>query len=146
MLCVATIGMQRACRASEKNFSSPDRSFSPLVAKAWVQVTFVVSCVRACHLAQCSRAAWYRPSRTTDQAALRLRIRELAHVRPRFGVLRIWVLLRREGWLVNKKRVRRLYIASRGYSCACACDGASTSRCFAGRLYSANTHSAPRQI
>jgi len=23
--------------------------------------------------------------------------------------LRIWVLLRREGWLVNKKRVRRLY-------------------------------------
>ena len=49
------------------------------------------------------------PSRTTDQAALRLRIRELAHVRPRFGVLRIWVLLRREGWLVNKKRVRRLY-------------------------------------
>ena len=35
MLCVATIGMQRACRASEKNFSSPDGSFSPVVAKAW---------------------------------------------------------------------------------------------------------------
>ena len=29
--------------------------------------------------------------------------------RPRFGYLRIHVLLRREGWLVNKKRVRRLY-------------------------------------
>jgi putative transposase len=40
---------------------------------------------------------------------LRLRIRELAHARPRFGYLRIWVLLRREGWLVNRKRVRRLY-------------------------------------
>jgi putative transposase len=26
-----------------------------------------------------------------------------------FGYLRIWVLLRREGWLVNRKRVRRLY-------------------------------------
>ena len=25
------------------------------------------------------------------------------------GYLRIWVLLRREGWLVNRKRVRRLY-------------------------------------
>ena len=25
------------------------------------------------------------------------------------GTLRIWVLLRREGWLVNRKRVRRLY-------------------------------------
>src|SRR6186997_1614051 len=35
MLCVATIGMQRACRANEKNFSSPDGSFSPVVAKAW---------------------------------------------------------------------------------------------------------------
>jgi putative transposase len=33
----------------------------------------------------------------------------LAHARPRFGFLRIWVLRRREGWHVNKKRVRRLY-------------------------------------
>jgi putative transposase len=40
---------------------------------------------------------------------LRTRIRELAHRRPRSGYLRIWVLLRREGWPVNKKRVRRLY-------------------------------------
>ena len=47
--------------------------------------------------------------RRRDQTALRLRIRELAHARPRFGFLRIWVLLRREGWPVNKKRVRRLY-------------------------------------
>jgi len=38
-----------------------------------------------------------------------MRIRDLAHARPRFGYLRIWVLLRREGWLVNRKRVRRLY-------------------------------------
>jgi putative transposase len=75
----------------------------------WVQATFHVSCVRACHLAQFSRAAWYRRSRARDQSALRLRIRELAHARPRFGFLRIWVLLRREGWPVNKKRVRRLY-------------------------------------
>jgi putative transposase len=72
-------------------------------------VTFSVSCVRACDLAQFSRAAWYRRSHAKDQTALRLRIRELAHARPRFGFLRIWVLLRREGWPVNKKRVRRLY-------------------------------------
>lgn len=38
-----------------------------------------------------------------------MRIRDLAHARPRFGYQRIWVLLRREGWLVNRKRVRRLY-------------------------------------
>jgi putative transposase len=65
--------------------------------------------VRACRLTQFSRAAWYRRSRTKDQSALRMRIRDLAHARPRFGYLRIWVLLRREGWLVNRKRVRRLY-------------------------------------
>jgi putative transposase len=72
-------------------------------------VTFSVSCVRACDLAQFSRAAWYRRSHAKDQTALRLRIRELAQARPRFGFLRIWVLLRREGWPINKKRVRRLY-------------------------------------
>src|SRR5215470_5440659 len=75
----------------------------------WVLTTFRVSCVRACHLAQFSRTSWYRRSTRDDQAALRSRIRELAHARPRFGFTRIWVLLRREGWLVNKKRVRRLY-------------------------------------
>jgi putative transposase len=40
---------------------------------------------------------------------LRLRIREIAHARPRFGYQRIHVMLRREGWLVNKKRVHRWY-------------------------------------
>jgi putative transposase len=73
----------------------------------WVHATFHVSCVRACHLAHFSRAAWYRRSQAKDQTALRLRIRELAPARPRFGDLRIWVL-RREGWLVNTKRVGRL--------------------------------------
>ena len=30
-------------------------------------------------------------------------------VRPRFGYARIWVVLRREGWAINRKRVHRLY-------------------------------------
>ena len=38
-----------------------------------------------------------------------MRIRDIAHQRPRFGYLRIHVMLRREGWPVNKKRVHRLY-------------------------------------
>jgi len=75
----------------------------------WFQGTFQVSCARACRLAQFSRASWYRRSRARDQSALRLQIREFAHARPRFSHLRIWVLLRREGWAVNRKRVRRLY-------------------------------------
>jgi len=38
-----------------------------------------------------------------------MRIRELAHARPRFGYTRIWIMLRREGWPDNKKRIHRLY-------------------------------------
>jgi putative transposase len=68
-----------------------------------------VSTVRSCRLAQFTRAAWYRKSRARDQTALAMRIRDLAHARPRFGYQRITVLLRREGWPVNRKRVRRLY-------------------------------------
>jgi putative transposase len=44
-----------------------------------------------------------------DQTALRLRIREIAYARPRYGASRICTLLRREGWHVNRKRVHRLY-------------------------------------
>lgn len=65
--------------------------------------------MRSCRLAQFTRAAWYRKSTARDQSALALRIRDLAHARPRFGYQRITVMLRREGWLVNRKRVRRLY-------------------------------------
>jgi putative transposase len=76
---------------------------------AWFQATFASDVRRACQLAQFSRAAWYRPRRARDQTALRLRIREIAMARPRFGYERIWVVLRREGWPINRKRVHRLY-------------------------------------
>ena len=75
----------------------------------WFRDTFGISCVRACRLAGFSRAAWYRRSKARDQSAMRRRVREFAHARPRFGYYRIYVLLRREGWRVNLKRVRRLY-------------------------------------
>ena len=38
-----------------------------------------------------------------------MRIREIANDRPRFGCERIHVMLRREGWQINIKRVHRLY-------------------------------------
>jgi putative transposase len=38
-----------------------------------------------------------------------MRIRDIAHQRPRCGYQRIHMMLRREVWLVNKKRVRLLY-------------------------------------
>lgn len=51
-------------------------------------------------------------SRADDQEALRQRLRELAAARVRFGYRRLTVLLKREGWNVNAKRVYRLYKAS----------------------------------
>ena len=44
-----------------------------------------------------------------DQAMLRKRIRDLAAARVRYGYFRIYILLRREGWRINHKRVYRLY-------------------------------------
>lgn len=48
-------------------------------------------------------------SRRDPQTALRIRLRELAGSRVRFGYRRLTVLLRREGWTVNAKRIYRLY-------------------------------------
>lgn len=64
---------------------------------------------RACRLVGQSRSVqWYR-SRRPPQEALKQRIRELALARVRYGYKRIYILLRREGWRINHKRVHRLY-------------------------------------
>jgi len=64
---------------------------------------------RSCRLTLLQRATFYYRSRAKDQTVLRMRIRELAHSRPRFGYERIHILLRREGWRVGRNRVHRLY-------------------------------------
>jgi putative transposase len=48
-------------------------------------------------------------SRRPLQEALRSRLRELAATHVRYGYRRLTVLLRREGWKVNAKRVYRIY-------------------------------------
>jgi putative transposase len=56
-----------------------------------------------------SRSTLRRKSRRDPQEALRNRLRELASVRVRYGYRRLTVLLKREGWKVNAKRIYRLY-------------------------------------
>lgn len=64
---------------------------------------------RACRLVGLARATVrYRPIRCTP-VDLNERLRTLAYERPRWGYRRLYVLLRREGFVVNKKRVYRLY-------------------------------------
>jgi putative transposase len=70
---------------------------------------FPIGVRRACGLLQFNRAAWYYRHHGRDDTVIRMRLRELAQARPRFGYLRLHVLLRREGWGVNRKRVRRIY-------------------------------------
>jgi putative transposase len=65
---------------------------------------FQTAVARACRLARFSRAAWYKRSTAKDQSTLRMRIRELAVARPRFGYDRIHTLLRREGWKINRSK------------------------------------------
>lgn len=70
---------------------------------------FPISERRACGLVRLARATWAYRAHRRDDAALRMRLRELAQARPRFGYRRLHVMLRREGWRVNKKRIHRLY-------------------------------------
>ena len=74
------------------------------IRRAWQ-----VSIRRACQALPVDRSTYhYRPKRS-GQAVLMKRIKEIAETRVGYGYRRIHMLLRREGWLVNSKRVCRLY-------------------------------------
>ena len=64
---------------------------------------------RACGVAGIQPSTIRYRLRVRDDEPLRLRLGELAKERSRFGYRRLHVLLRREGFEVNHKRVLRLY-------------------------------------
>jgi putative transposase len=64
---------------------------------------------RACGLVGITRWINRYQSRRDPQEELRMRLRELAGTRTRYGYRRLTVMLRREGWNVNTKRVYRIY-------------------------------------
>jgi len=70
---------------------------------------FEVSQRRACQVIEADRTSMRYRSVRPDDAGLRARLRELAAVRRRFGYRRLLLLLRREGTLVNHKKLKRLY-------------------------------------
>jgi putative transposase len=77
----------------------------------WVEETWPVSERRAARLVKVPRSTVRYRSRKGSQEALMRRLKELAAVHVRFGYRRLTVLLRREGWKVNAKRVYRIYAA-----------------------------------
>jgi putative transposase len=64
---------------------------------------------RACQLMEMNRRTFRRPPGPDRDAELRIRLRGLAEERRRFGSPRLQILLRREGIVVNHKRVERVY-------------------------------------
>src|SRR5512135_76269 len=78
-------------------------------AAAHLRELFVMSERRACRVAGVDRSSVRYRRRRPDDGELRERLKDLAARRRRFGYRRLWVLLRREGYAVNKKSVYRLY-------------------------------------
>ena len=68
-----------------------------------------VSIRRACTALPFERSTYHYRSKRSDPTALKQRIQEICETRVGYGYRRVHVLLRREGWEVNVKRVCRLY-------------------------------------
>ena len=75
----------------------------------WAREVYQVSERRATRLMKLDRGTYRYRSRKDGQEALRQRLKELASTHVRYGYRRLTVLLRRQGWKVNAKRIYRLY-------------------------------------
>lgn len=78
-------------------------------AVAHLRICFKVSERRACAVLGVDRTSVRYRSDRPDDAGMRIRLRELAAVRRRFGYRRLHILMRREGFVMNHKKLRRLY-------------------------------------
>jgi putative transposase len=78
-------------------------------AVAHLVEAYQVSQRRACKVVACCRMTVRYRSVKLEDSALRDRMRAIAHERRRFGYRRIHVLLRRDGYAVNHKRLFWLY-------------------------------------
>ena len=73
------------------------------------QMAFGLSERRTCRAMGFGRASHRYRARRDPAVALRMRLKELAASRVRYGYRRLHVLLKREGWRANHKRIYRLY-------------------------------------
>jgi putative transposase len=75
----------------------------------WAQEAYRISERHAARLVELAISTLRYRSRKVFDEVLRRRLRELAGTHVRYGYRRLTVLLRREGWHVNAKRIYRLY-------------------------------------
>ena len=74
-----------------------------------VKSDWKVSTRRACAALKIDRSLYVYKSKRGEQAELKLRIKDICQTRVRYGYRRVHVLLKRDGWPVNQKRIYRLY-------------------------------------
>ncbi len=74
-----------------------------------LRAAYEVSERRACRAVGFARSSHRYQSVRDDRAELRIRLRDLAASRVHYGYPRLYTLLRREGWKVNRKLVYRIY-------------------------------------
>ncbi len=75
----------------------------------YLEVSYQVSERKACNALGFARSSHRYKSTADRQDILRIRLRDLAAVRVNYGYRRLHILLAREGWRINHKRVYRLY-------------------------------------
>jgi len=75
----------------------------------YLSVSYQISERRACRVTRMHRATFRYGGHKDPRTELRMRIREIAQSRVRYGYRKILVLLNREGWEVGKTLVQRLY-------------------------------------
>lgn len=64
---------------------------------------------KACGLVGLARSVFYQRAKKRDDGAVREKLKEFVAQRPRFGYRRLHTLLKREGFILNHKRVLRIY-------------------------------------
>lgn len=85
---------------------------SPALRREWVRwviAAYQLSERRACAATGAPLSSFRYISVRSPDVPLRQRLRELAAVRVSYGYQRLHVLLHREGWRINRKRIYRLY-------------------------------------
>lgn len=65
---------------------------------------------KSCRLIRFMRSSHRYQKKDKNEGHLMVRLKDLAASRPRFGYKRLHILLRREGWKINHKRIYRLYV------------------------------------
>jgi putative transposase len=75
----------------------------------WAQEAYRISERHAARIVKLAIGTLRYESRKVFDEVLRHRLRELAGMHVRYGYRRLTVVLRREGWHVNAKRIYRLY-------------------------------------